>query len=354
MKILINITGVKPLFYDRGGAIQKLVGYQVKNLKKEHQLTIIQEKKFYPASLFGFFLGGIRGFLKIRFQKANLIISTHPRNFFASFLYSKLKRKPLIAWEMDHDFWVEPETIAKKIYHFFVNQAEKVLTLSQIQRKRMTRKGVNPSKIRVIPAAVDTKKFIPSKQKKEKYLLCAGKFIENKNQLTLLKAFKILVSQKKFGDYKLYLVGPFGGSFTGPSAQGSDYYQRCKNYILKEDLKKKVKFYQNISEKKLISFYQQAALFVFPSREEGFGLALLEAMACGCPCLASDIEPLSKILGKAGRLVDASQPDVLARAMEKLLLDQPLAKRMGESARKRAVAKFNIKVVSKQFKALLK
>ncbi|KPJ70722.1 hypothetical protein AMJ51_01155 [Microgenomates bacterium DG_75] len=367
MKILINITGVKPLYFDKGGAIQKLVGYQVDKLKREHQIIIVgevakrlrgakiivQKRRFSGDSLFSLILEGIQGFLKIRHQEADLIMATHPRNFFASFLFSKLKRKPLIAWEMDHNFWVGPETIVKKIYHFLISRADKVFTLSQIQKKRMISKGIKPSKIIVIPAGVDTKKFTPSKQKKEKYLLSVGKFIESKNQLILLKAFKKLTSQKKFEDYKLCLVGPISGAFTSPSTKGSEYYHQCMAYVRQEDLEKKVKFYQDLTEKKLIGLYQKAALFVFPSKEEGFGLVLLEAMACGCPCLANDIAPLSGILGEAGRKIDASQPEILAREMKKILLDQSLAKKMGESARKRAVSKFGTQVINKQFKELI-
>lgn len=368
MKIVINITGVKPLFYDKGGAIQKLVGYLVKDLKDEHQLIIVgqvakkikgikvisQEKKFYDTTLSGFILEGIRGFLKIRSQTANIIISTHPTNFLASFLYSKLKKKPLTAWEMDHNFWVKPETGAKKIFHLLVGQADRVVTLSQIQKRRMVKRGVKPKKIIVIPGAVDTKKFTPSKLKRKKYLLSVGKFIESKNQLILLQAFKKLTRQKRFSDFKLYLVGPISGAFSSPSLIGSDYFHQCRDYIHQEHLGEKVKFHQNISEKELINLYQRAALFVFPSKEEGFGLSLLEAMACGCPCIVSDIEPLSEVLDDAGELVNTSRADILAKRMKKILKDQKLADKLSKLARKRVVSHFNTQIVSKRLKDLFK
>ncbi len=77
MRIIFNCVGIKPLFYAKGGAIQKLVGYQVDNLKRENQIIIvgqstkkikdikvIQEKKFYNLTVFNFIWISILGFLK--------------------------------------------------------------------------------------------------------------------------------------------------------------------------------------------------------------------------------------------------------------------------------------------------
>ncbi len=367
MKILINIVGLKPLYYQKGGAIQKLVGYLVKDLKKEHKIIVVgqtakkikgielisQEKKFYDATLFGFILEGIRGFLKICSQSTEIIISTHPSNFFASFLYSKLKKKPLIAWEMDHNFWVGQETMVKKAFRFLVSRADKVITLSQIQKKRIIKSGVKPEKIVVIRGSIDTKKFIPSNLRKKRYIISVGKFIESKNQLTLLQAFQKLIRQKEFANFKLYLIGPKSGAYTDSSTKRSDYYRQCFQYIQRTGLKKQVRFYQDITEKDLIRLYQQAALFVFPSQEEALGLSLLEAMACGCPCVANNIEPLSEILADAGKLVDAVNTNVLAEEIEKLLTNQQLANRLARLARKRAVSQFNTKVINKKFKKVL-
>lgn len=367
MKILINIVGLKPLYHQKGGAIQKLVGYLIKDLKKEHQIIVAgqverkikgiklisQEKKFYDATLLGFILEGIRGFLKIRSQSAEIIISTHPSNFFTSFLYSKLKKKPLIAWEMDHNFWVEPETVVKKAFRFLVSRADKVITLSQIQKKRIIKSGVKPEKIVVIHGAIDTRKFIPSKLEKRKYIISVGKFIKSKNQLTLLQAFQKLTRQKEFADFELCLIGPKSGAYTNSSTKESDYYRQCFQYIQRTGLKKQVKFYQDIAEKGLIRLYQQAALFVFPSKEEALGLSLLEAMACGCPCIANNIEPLSEILADSGKLVDVVNTNVLAKEIEKLLTNQQLANKLAGLARKRAVSQFNIGMINEKFKKVL-
>lgn len=366
MRIIFNCIGTKPLFYSKGGAIQKLVGYQIENLKEDHQLMVvgqmarkikgielIEEKNFFDLSWLNFFIGGFKGFWQMKSLEADLIIATHPRNFLASFLYSKLKKIPFLAWEMDHDIWVEPETKVKKIYHWLIKQVDEIITLSQIQKERMVKKGINSKKIKVIPAAIDTKKFTPAREEKKNYLLSVGKFIENKNQLTLLQAFKELIEQDKFKELKLYLVGPSSGAFTSPERKSSDYYQHCQQYVKKENLKEKVKFYQWLEEKELIKLYQQATLFVFPSQEEGFGLVLLEAMACGCPCLVNKIEPLTEVSGETGKIVDACQPEILAREINKILTNKELVEKMSRQARKRAVAVFGLKTVNQQFRDLI-
>jgi glycosyltransferase involved in cell wall biosynthesis len=68
-------------------------------------------------------------------------------------------------------------------------------------------------------------------------------------------------------------------------------------------------------------WYNAAALFVYPSLYEGFGLPVLEAMACGTPVLVSDRASLPEVVGDAGVLVDPDKIDALGDAMFSLLND---------------------------------
>jgi glycosyltransferase involved in cell wall biosynthesis len=77
-------------------------------------------------------------------------------------------------------------------------------------------------------------------------------------------------------------------------------------------------------------------VFCMPSRWEGFGLALAEAMACGLPCVASRIDSLPEVLGDAGVLVPVEDPRALAQAVDALLADPDGARALGEAARARA------------------
>ena len=100
-------------------------------------------------------------------------------------------------------------------------------------------------------------------------------------------------------------------------------------------------------------FLAAADLFVFPSREEGMSLSLLEAMGAGLPLVASDI-PGNRALvenGREGLLVPVDDAEALAAAIERLLEDQPLAVRLGQAARQRA-AEFTLTATVQRHLAL--
>ena len=91
-----------------------------------------------------------------------------------------------------------------------------------------------------------------------------------------------------------------------------------------------------IDEVTLDALYRGAAALAVPSRSEGFGLPALEAMARGCPVLASDAGALPEVLGDAGLLVPAGDADALAGALDRLLSDDALATSLGAAGHRRA------------------
>jgi glycosyltransferase involved in cell wall biosynthesis len=85
--------------------------------------------------------------------------------------------------------------------------------------------------------------------------------------------------------------------------------------------------------------YQQACCFVFPSRYEGFGLPPLEAMACGCPVVASDAASLPEVCGGAAAYVDPNDPMQIADTVTQVIEDAALRLSLQERGREH-VAKF--------------
>jgi glycosyltransferase involved in cell wall biosynthesis len=79
-----------------------------------------------------------------------------------------------------------------------------------------------------------------------------------------------------------------------------------------------------VSDEQLIELYRGATVFVFPSRYEGFGLPVLEAMACGCPVISSNASSLPEVAGEAALLVEPWDVDGFASVMERVLTDPAL------------------------------
>ena len=154
--------------------------------------------------------------------------------------------------------------------------------------------------------------------KGKQYLLFVGALdARRKNLETALEAFKKVYFDNH--DIHLLLVG-----YT--SLKGN------LNGILKKidrlGLAGRVHVFTNVSDEELVSFYNLAKIFIFPSLYEGFGLPPLEAMACGTPVISSNASSLSEALGDAALFVDPMDSDGFAKAILKLLSDETLYDKM--------------------------
>ena len=114
--------------------------------------------------------------------------------------------------------------------------------------------------------------------------------------------------------YQLVHAGPRGWSFDGMLAEVSGL-----------ELQNSVRFLGRVPLYDLVGLYNAAAVFVFPSLYEGFGLPVLEAMACGCPVVTSNSSSLPEVVGEAGIMVDPLDVEQLADAIGKVVEDESLA-----------------------------
>jgi glycosyltransferase involved in cell wall biosynthesis len=85
-----------------------------------------------------------------------------------------------------------------------------------------------------------------------------------------------------------------------------------------------------VSTEELVELYRCATIFAYPSLSEGFGLPVLEAMACGAPVLTSNLSSLPEVAGEAALLVDPEDPSDIAAGLERLLNDHALRSGMIE------------------------
>ncbi len=101
-------------------------------------------------------------------------------------------------------------------------------------------------------------------------------------------------------------------------------------------VKDRIFFPGYIPERELPSLYNLADVFVYPSLYEGFGLPVLEAMACGAPIVASGVSSMPEISGDAALLIDPHDVDSIAQGLERVLMDRALRDRMMEEGPKRS------------------
>ena len=103
-------------------------------------------------------------------------------------------------------------------------------------------------------------------------------------------------------------------------------------------LRDAVRFTGFVDDDHLPDVYRGALLFVYPSLYEGFGLPVLEAMACGVPVITSNRASLPEVAGDAALLVDPTQPEALAAAMSALLHDSAMRQALRAKGLARAAA----------------
>ncbi len=191
---------------------------------------------------------------------------------------------------------------------------------------------VPEDKVRVVYHGVD-EVFKPTKGWRpceEPYVLYVGSEHPRKNLATLLKAFSILKREHpEFKDVKLVKAGRVGGGELC-------YREQTLNLIKTLGLEDDVIFLEWISQRDLASLYSQAELFAFPSIYEGFGWPPLEAMACGCPVIASNTSCTPEILGDAAIYVSPRDVEGWYKALAMLLGDESLRKKLASKGLERA------------------
>ena len=174
-------------------------------------------------------------------------------------------------------------------------------------------------------------KSISESQLRERYCI-RGKYLlyvariehPGKNHLNLIKAFQMLPSNIQ-DEYCLV----FAGSDWNGAAAVHEYAENLP-------LKGKVHFCGFVEDKYLPAFYRHAWLYVFPSFCEGFGIPMLEAMACGIPVVCSDRTSLPEIGGDAVLTFDPDKPDEMSQIMVKVLTDSGLYDRLVQRGFRRA------------------
>jgi glycosyltransferase involved in cell wall biosynthesis len=166
------------------------------------------------------------------------------------------------------------------------------------------------------------KKFNLSKE----FILSLGSADPRKNIKTLIEAYALLPAAIR-DQFQLLVVWNHGTMTTPLEQHAADL-----------GVADQVRFLEWVPNEDLVLLYDAASLFVFPSLYEGFGLPLLEAMACGTPVVAANNSSIPEIADQAALLTEAKDPKMMAEKISLVLSDESLRDDLISKGFKRAEA----------------
>lgn len=218
-----------------------------------------------------------------------------------------------------------------------VHNARRIITISENSKKDIiARFGIPEEKVRVTYLGLDP--VFSDKRRDEpaiagtirklgidgKYILSVGQLHKRKNILALIKAFHDLKSRKLLPDHKLVIAGGRG-----------DGHSEIVSYISSHDVKDVI-ITGCVTDEDILSLYKGADLMVYPSLYEGFGLPVIEAMACGVPVVTSNVSSLPEVAGGAALLIDPYSVAGIAEAMHRVLSNRDLRDNLVQKGLRRA------------------
>ena len=218
-----------------------------------------------------------------------------------------------------------------------IQQANKVISVSESTARDLQRiLNVPEAKIEVIHHGVGpaykphdpsaAAEYVASKYGVSKdYVLTVGTVEPRKNLVTLVEAMKILRDR---GEHSLQLLVVGGTGW-----KNAKIYKSVQHSGLTES---DIRFLGFVPEEDLPVLYLGACIFLFPSLYEGFGLPLVEAMACGVPVVASNTSSIPEVVQDAALLVSPNRPEDFAEAMLRVRGDADLRRTMIQGGLRRA------------------
>lgn len=226
--------------------------------------------------------------------------------------------------------------IDRRIYlekvKYACSTATKIIAISESTRRDLIRQlDIDPAKIEVIYQSISERFFFNSVKDynnevlakynlPEHYLLTVGTVEARKNHLAVLKAIHHCDL-----DIAYVIVG-----------KATPYKEELVKYITINRLGNKVHFLHDVPDSDVPSLYQQATCMVYLSHYEGFGLPVVEAMASGCPVIASSVSCLPEIGAEAALYCDPNDEAGLGEQLIEIMGNQDRAASMREKGKARA------------------
>lgn len=218
-------------------------------------------------------------------------------------------------------------SILKKIYYSLIlkracKKCAKIFTVSDFSKRRIVDwSGVSAKKVVVVGNGIsqDFHMNVMPHIESKPYILMVSNRKLHKNEERAIRAYS---NSSAINTCKLLITG---------------FIDEKLNGLLKElNILDNVVFLGRLSDQKLASIYKGSLFLLFPSLYEGFGLPVIEAMACGTPVLTSNSTSLGEIAGNAALLVDPTNMNEITSAIEQLIDDEILRKDLIQKGLERA------------------
>ena len=197
----------------------------------------------------------------------------------------------------DHEY-------ARKVYPTLARRCRGIITCSESSKHDIIKyMDVNEEKIFVCPWGYREKLFHPIKRQKRShpFFLSVSCSTGRKNTMSVIRAYERFV--KKSGEHELVLVW-------------SNTPKEVLSYCNKDNLRNHIYILKDVDDEQLSLLYNEATATFFPSRYEGFGLPVLESMACGTPIVTCRNSALPEVGGDAAFYVEPDDEDAMCEYME--------------------------------------
>lgn len=260
------------------------------------------------------------------------------------------KMPPLICTSHGGDLLGLNGGLLRPIKRWVIGRSARLTVVSHAMADCALSQGAKPEQLQVISMGVDTRMlFAPGApiKRANNEILFVGRLVEKKGCMYLLDAMPEIL--KHHPDARLTIVGD--------GAMG----QELKQHATSLGIAHAVTFCGAIRNAELPGLYRRATLFVAPSivtaqgDQEGLGLVLVEALACECPVVASDLPAIRDVIihGETGWLVPQKEPASIARAVLALLAQPELRQQLALNGRSRVVQNFDWESVADRYAALI-
>lgn len=217
-----------------------------------------------------------------------------------------------ISYDNRRKIYSQEKNLKNLLFNKMIGFSDSIITLSDELKSDLVNLGISDKKIQTIPNGVNSENFYFKKQNQARSLckinycklviLSVGNIVLNKGFDRVIRS----ISSLRLYNYNInyFIIGT-----SGPA--GNDF-KKFSKMIAERELQNNVFFLGTIDNTELINWYNAADLFCLPSRSEGCPNVLMEALACGCPCVATNVGMVADIFQDSfmGKLVDNSQKGV--------------------------------------------